>query len=78
MPATDDEIKNAACDLTHKFALLCGGQPTASVYMAIAYTLGSMEMLARKPDREGLFQIISGGMDEYIENATGSVRHNQH
>ncbi len=72
---TDAQIKDAACDLTHRLADLLSGHPTASVYMAIAYTLASMELHAKRPDREGLFKIIGGAMDEYIEHWNATTEH---
>jgi len=62
----DDEIRKNACDLTHALQELFAGRPTASVYMAIAYALGDMEMQAKRPDRDGMLRIIGHAMDEFI------------
>lgn len=62
-----DEIREAACKLTHALQDLFSGQPTASVYMAIGYALGDMEMQAKKPNQDGTFRILRSAMDEFIQ-----------
>lgn len=65
---THEQISEAAEALTHQVGDICAGKPTAAVYIAIGSVLGNMEMRAQRPDREGLFKILSGAMDIFINN----------
>lgn len=64
---SDEAIREVTCSLTHTLQELFSGQPTASVYLAIGYVLGNMEMQAKKPGRDGTFRILGKAMDEFIE-----------
>lgn len=67
MTSEIEDIQDAACELTHQMQAAFAGKPTASVYLAISYILGEMEMAAKVADRDGTFRVLSGGMDSFIE-----------
>lgn len=60
---TNEQIAAQSCRLTHEMEILFDGSSTAAGYIAIANTLANIESHGTDRDREGLFKILSDGMD---------------
>lgn len=71
MPITAKDVDYTVIgeELANEINRVCGGKPTASVYMAIGCVLGQMECRAGIPDRPGMFKILSDVMDTYTDYA---------
>lgn len=59
-----DATSEEAVRIYEEMRKLFAGRSTAAVYMAIGLTLGHMESHAKRPDRDGLFHILSEVMDD--------------
>lgn len=71
---SDEDVTDEAVKIAEDIAAMCSGRPTASVYIAIGITLGSMEAKAKRPDRAGLFKILGDVMDGFAANNPAGVR----
>src|SRR5947209_5074106 len=53
---------------------ICGGQPTAAVFLAFGTVLGNIEMHTERPNRPEMLRLIGEGMDQFIRaNATDAA-----
>ena len=66
MKHSEEKIRDSACALTHAMQDLFAGEPTASVYMAIGYVLGQIEMSGKIAARDETFRILGLAMDDFI------------